>query len=283
MLNGTIIKIEDIDEAKEIIKGLGADRVSINIMAPKALHINMYFEGVKAPAANIIKQEMLSAGGEVAVARGAVSCIIDKTDILIMGTLSQFKKLVKKLNAQPFFDIPDILKTINKLLFMYQRKSSFYIGDRFFESDRTYFIGGEDCDIVLGKDAYETVEKIYNALFIIKASEFQHNDIETIVKQNDSLCVVYDLGYIKDVIKEIKRYVEKLMDVAYQLGLEHSRLMFSPGIGINKNPEDDKLIMQMIDELKLLGLPIMIDLRCLKNSAFVCGYASAKGANFFMI
>jgi len=52
--------------------------------------------------ANILKQEMLSLGGDVAVARDTLTGKIKKTDCLIMGTLSQYNRLKEKLNNQPF-------------------------------------------------------------------------------------------------------------------------------------------------------------------------------------
>jgi dihydropteroate synthase len=45
---------------------------------------------------------MLSLGAEVAVCRGALTGESKKTDCLMMGTLSQFRRLNIKLNRQPF-------------------------------------------------------------------------------------------------------------------------------------------------------------------------------------
>ncbi|HLD82529.1 MAG TPA: dihydropteroate synthase, partial [Candidatus Omnitrophota bacterium] len=48
------------------------------------------------------KQEMLSVGGDVAVAKGALTGVTKKTDCLLMGNLSQFNRLFEKLKKQPF-------------------------------------------------------------------------------------------------------------------------------------------------------------------------------------
>jgi dihydropteroate synthase len=52
---------------------------------------------VDAGTANILKQEMLAAGGDAAVAIGTVSCKIEKTDILLMGTVKQYQRALSHL------------------------------------------------------------------------------------------------------------------------------------------------------------------------------------------
>ena len=44
---------------------IGVDPVGINLMSSKLLHFNLKIEGLTSPQANILKQEMLSVGGEV--------------------------------------------------------------------------------------------------------------------------------------------------------------------------------------------------------------------------
>ncbi|MBI5328085.1 MAG: dihydropteroate synthase [Deltaproteobacteria bacterium] len=81
---------------------IGVDAVGIKLMAPKLLHLNLKLEGLTAPQANILKQEMLSVGGEAVVSRGVITCDIDATDAIISGTEKQMQNVIKKLNMQPF-------------------------------------------------------------------------------------------------------------------------------------------------------------------------------------
>ncbi|TAL15974.1 dihydropteroate synthase [bacterium] len=71
-------------------------------MLDKARFLAIKVEGLKAPAANILKQEMLSVGGDASVARGVINCSAELSSSVIMGTRKQIKNLVKKLKAQPF-------------------------------------------------------------------------------------------------------------------------------------------------------------------------------------
>ena len=58
--------------------------------------------GLDVRAANILKQEMLSRGGEVATSREVYELHGGSADCLVMGTLTQFERLLPKLRQQPF-------------------------------------------------------------------------------------------------------------------------------------------------------------------------------------
>ncbi|OGP13324.1 MAG: dihydropteroate synthase [Deltaproteobacteria bacterium GWA2_54_12] len=79
---------------------IGVDPSGVRIMAPKQLHYNLKLEGLKPVQANILKQDMLSIGGEAAVARGAASCSVAFSDALVSGTQRQFDTLIDKLRGQ---------------------------------------------------------------------------------------------------------------------------------------------------------------------------------------
>jgi dihydropteroate synthase len=71
-------------------------------MAPKAVTHLLRINSISNISANILKQEMLSLGGDAAVARDALTGKTKKTDCLLIGNLSQFSRLNDKLNRQPF-------------------------------------------------------------------------------------------------------------------------------------------------------------------------------------
>ncbi len=89
-------------EALDALKGADVDPYGIQAMLPKMFHLNMVLDGVECRVANIIKQEMLSLGGDAAVARGTVSCSVARSDVILMGTLKQMQRFAEKVSAQPF-------------------------------------------------------------------------------------------------------------------------------------------------------------------------------------
>jgi dihydropteroate synthase len=96
------IQISSTPEAEELLKKVGVDFYAINAMAPKMVSHNIMLQGIKPKVANIIKQEMLSIGGDAAVSRGSVDCSVANTDIVLMGTLKQLERFHEKLTVQPF-------------------------------------------------------------------------------------------------------------------------------------------------------------------------------------
>jgi dihydropteroate synthase len=115
-----VIKIKNLEEAAAILNKIGVDPYGIDAMVSKTININILLEDQPCKIANIIKQEMLSVGGDAAVARGSVSCSSPASDILIMGTLKQILALVRKIEKQPFGlnliarNILEILKNISQ-------------------------------------------------------------------------------------------------------------------------------------------------------------------------
>ena len=97
-----IIETDDAKSLEELMRGIKVDPYGIKIMLPKGISHLVRINSVSNITANILKQEMLSFGGDVAVARDALTGKSKKTDCLLMGNLSQIERLKKKLGLQPF-------------------------------------------------------------------------------------------------------------------------------------------------------------------------------------
>ena len=95
--NPKIIDVKTLNEARNEIKKIGSDPGSIEIMAPKAITKVIKLENVVLQDAIIIKQDMLSIGGEVAVPRDTFELHEEKGSILVIGTIKQLNDLVGKL------------------------------------------------------------------------------------------------------------------------------------------------------------------------------------------
>lgn len=95
--NPKFVAVESLSDAEKIISSIGSDPGSISIMAPKSVLKVIRFENVVLQDAIIIKQDMLSIGGEVAVPKDTFKLHKEKGDILVIGTVYQLRELVKKL------------------------------------------------------------------------------------------------------------------------------------------------------------------------------------------
>ena len=103
MKNAYVVYPNNLEEAVAEIQKTGAYKDGIELMKWKALHFLVKIEDVSPVAANIIKQEMLSKGGEASIHKDACLHKINSSNVLLMGTLSQYQKLLSKLQLQPYF------------------------------------------------------------------------------------------------------------------------------------------------------------------------------------
>jgi dihydropteroate synthase len=124
-------------EALHVLKKINVDPYGIEAMLPKMAHCNILLEGVKCNVANIIKQEMLSLGGDAAVSRSSVSCNVKETDVLIMGTEKQLRRFADKISIQPCglkaisMAIKQLLANIAKDIFILKTcRREMVLGDR---------------------------------------------------------------------------------------------------------------------------------------------------------
>ena len=101
---------------------LRVDPYGIEIMLPKTIPCLIKLDAISNIAANILKQEMLSSGGDVAVARGALTGKTKTTGCLLIGSLAQLKRLNQKLKAQPF-GLSELSKKLECALKNDQRES----------------------------------------------------------------------------------------------------------------------------------------------------------------
>lgn len=84
------------------LKSLGVDSGGVSILADKAqLHL-IRIRDLHVGAANILKQDALSIGADVAVPRGTVTASSPRVDVLLIATERQLQALAKKEKAQPF-------------------------------------------------------------------------------------------------------------------------------------------------------------------------------------
>ncbi len=96
-----VIEITSVSQAEEEIKAVGVDsEYAVKLMANKTIFRVIKVNGVRNAMANILKQEMLSIGGDVAVHKDCVNCKVEKTDVIIMGTLRQFRMLITRMKIQ---------------------------------------------------------------------------------------------------------------------------------------------------------------------------------------
>lgn len=115
-----VLNIGTLEAVKEALRGLKVSPQGIDIMSPKAIHRLIKITGIDSRAANIVKQEMLSRGGEAAAPWELYKLDSRKVDMVLMGTLRQFDELRQKLAQQPF-GLPQLAEDISNALYNYAK------------------------------------------------------------------------------------------------------------------------------------------------------------------
>ena len=104
-LNFTMVKpimLNNITAIRREMEKMGVDPTGIKIMEPKNIFFTIKVADLSLKAALLLKQEMLSKGGEAALPKKASMLAADKVDALLSGTKRQFQEVIKKLKTQPF-------------------------------------------------------------------------------------------------------------------------------------------------------------------------------------
>ncbi|MCK5281969.1 MAG: hypothetical protein KAK00_01040 [Nanoarchaeota archaeon] len=107
--------ILDEKDAGKVMKEIGVQKEGLAYMLPKSVFRLILLKDIRNAIANIIKQEMLALGGDAAVNKGCINCSIERSDVLIMGTLKQIKGLIKKMKIQ-VSESKEIAEEIEKLI-----------------------------------------------------------------------------------------------------------------------------------------------------------------------
>lgn len=110
-----LLVLQTPEHAERELQRIAVDRSGIVEMIPKMGMLCIHLPQLECRQANILKQEMLSVGGDAAVARGTVACSISGTDCILIGTAKQLGRLCRKLKAQPF-GLPELAGELDSLL-----------------------------------------------------------------------------------------------------------------------------------------------------------------------
>ncbi len=136
----TILNLQD---ARRELQKIQVSTQGIEVMAPKALQMAIKLTNIKLGAANILKQEMLSIGGDAAVARGVVNGIMPISDVILLGNADKIRKLIKKLDHQTIFGLSAIQEDLKRLISheLGRQNHVLQCGNRTLELDRTRIMG----------------------------------------------------------------------------------------------------------------------------------------------
>lgn len=247
------IKFRDARELAEALKALGADMRSLPFFDNRREIRSVYITDVDVRAANVIKQEMLSRGGDAAVHAHAVDCGVTESDVILFGTVKQISFLADKLETMPWWGFPDTVKVLREALASFSKKPATIdlpSGSSLAFGGRTLLMS----IINLSDDSFHSESRTYGNVDVAVARAVEHAkdgaDILDLGAESTRpgaarISESEEIGRIMPVIREIRKILplmpisvdttrEKVAKTALEAGADIindiSGLTFEPGI-----------------------------------------------------
>lgn len=194
----------DIEDKKDFLKHLGVESGGVEIISKKMDIFHIYIKNLKTPAVNILKQDALSIGAELAVPGGVILCEKNHYDCLLIASKKHLEILSTKELAQPFG-----LKALAKKL------KEFLVDNKF--QNRIMGIINANDDSFYFKSRYESKRAI-EAIERMIESGADIIDIGAVSSRPGSLLVSEEdemqrIKYICDSIKHLKLYEKAIFSI----------------------------------------------------------------------
>ena len=149
-----VTKLSNNSDAKKLLSQIGVDGGGVSILSSKMQHHIVSIKGLPVGGANILKQDALSIGADLAVPRGTVIAQTKEVDCLLIATQRQLQTLAKKELAQPFL-LREVAQELQKIVQIKKPNSPFIMGV-INANDDSFFSGSR----FVGKSALYEVEKM---------------------------------------------------------------------------------------------------------------------------
>jgi dihydropteroate synthase len=113
-----VLEWERLDEIAREIERTESDPEGVGIMTRKGRIFPIRLEGVSLKASPLLKQEVLSVGGDAAHARGIADHSIASSPVVLLATWGQYRRLLPKLRRQPF-RLGELADEVDRALWAY--------------------------------------------------------------------------------------------------------------------------------------------------------------------
>ena len=117
-----ILEAATFRELAREIERTASDPEGVGIMTRKGRIFPIRLKGVPLRAAPLLKQELLAVGADSAHARGIADHSVDASDVVVLATWGQYRRVLPKLARQPF-QLGGIATAIDRALHHYTSRA----------------------------------------------------------------------------------------------------------------------------------------------------------------
>lgn len=262
--------VTKVNNPIEHLSRIGVDPASVVIFKNKGEFVSLLIYDVPVIAANVIKQEMLAAGGDAAVHRQAITHRVDRTHVLTMGTLAQHRKLIEKLSMMHYWELDKIAKDIEDCLFGEVIRCMNLPSGRKLHFDRTLIMGV----INVTPDSFYAASRVEKDKLLDRVAQMIREGVDIIdiggestrpgsdrvTEEEEMSRVVPAVELVKknfDVVVSVDTYKAKVAEESIKVGAEIvndiSALRFDPNmVEVLKKYKPAVVLMHMKGEPKTM-------------------------------
>lgn len=110
------VQLLSTEETADLLSLVRADGRSLPFFDNKRRTEALFLSDVNINAANVIKQEMLSLGGDAAVCAGAVNCSAKKSDVVLFGSRKQLSLFADKISMMGWWGLTEAAEAVRHAL-----------------------------------------------------------------------------------------------------------------------------------------------------------------------
>ena len=114
-----VVEAAGLAEIAREIERTGSDPEGVGIMTRKGRIYAVWLDDVPLKASPLLKQEMLSAGGDASHARGVADHSVGSSPTLLLATWGQYRRILPKLKRQPF-SLKEVADEVDRALRAYE-------------------------------------------------------------------------------------------------------------------------------------------------------------------
>jgi len=214
-----ITKLSSRSDKKALLEKVGSTSEGTSIMIDKMQVHFFYIKDLRTPAANILKQDALSIGAELAVEKDTILCRDETVNALLIVNDKQLRILAKKELAQPF-GLKTLARTIKEHMYreVYKPKIMGVLNindDSFFHSSR---VNEKNQSIMIEKMIEEGADIIDIGAVSSRPGSQSVSEEEEFRRVKQIIDVIY-LGRYADKVKfSLDSYALKPLEYALDKG-----------------------------------------------------------------
>jgi dihydropteroate synthase len=257
-----ILRKIDFSYLEKELTNVQVDRAVYNLFKEKSEILLFKLYDLDARGANILKQEFLSAGGDVALSRDVASFRVEKTDAILIGSRKVYMRVLEKLALMPYFGLKEVKVALEK----YLPKVSlpvFNIRGHIFDFNADKFVMGI---LNVTPDSFSDGGKFYDIDSALKHAEEMIKDGADIIDVGgestrpyaESVSVEEELRRVVPVIEVIRK---EFQDIPISIDTYKSKVAeeaINAGADIINDISGLRFDPLMIDIAKKFDVPVVV-------------------------